>query len=256
MRKRLAHSIVRRYPQPWRERYEDELLALIEDSPLRLGDILDLARGCVVERARALVEPAERPWVLRAAIVAMQLAVPISLFVVAWGIGTGLTAALGPPPDALTWIVMAACIATVGVGFRLSFGVQREAVRDASPWNLHQPYPRAYVAILVMVGALGYWSQVISSGATFSLFVVWFFRSTGWLGLPGAEIMQALGRLYDVRYQLSWARMELSRCETLASQGTVTADLDRARSEMARLEREQDEALQALRAMGYRARFS
>jgi hypothetical protein len=49
--------------------------------------------------------------------------------------------------------------------------------------------------------------------------------------------------------------MELKRCETLASQDTATADLDRARSEMARLERERQEVLQELRAMGYRARF-
>jgi hypothetical protein len=255
MRKRLAHSIVRRYPEPWRERYEDELLAFTEDFPPPLRDVIDLARGCVVERARALVEPAERPGVLRAGVVAMQLAVPVSLFIVAWAIGTGSRAALGPLPDALTSVVLAAYVATLGVGFRLSFGVQREAAHDASPWNLHQPYPRAYVATLVLVGALVCWSQVLSSWSTFSLFVVWFFRSTGWLGLPGADMMGGLGRLDDVRYQLAWARMELKRCETLASQGIVTTDLDRARAEMARLERERQDVLQELRAMGYRARF-
>jgi len=193
--------------------------------------------------------------VLRAAVVAMQLAVPVCLFVVAWGIGTGSRAALGPLPEALTSFVLVLYVATIGVGFRLRFGVQREVARDASPWNLHQPYPRAYVATLVLVGALGCWSQVISSATTFSLFVVWFFRSTGWLGLPGADMMGGLGRLDDVRCQLSWARTELTRCETLASQGIVTADLDRARAEMARLEGERQEALQELRAMGYRARF-
>jgi hypothetical protein len=138
MRKRLAHSIIRRYPEPWRERYEDELLAFTEDVPPRLGDVFDLARGCLVERARALVELAERPGVLRAAVVAMQLAVPVGLFVVAWGIGTGSRAALGPLPDAWTSVVLAVYVATIGVGFRLRFGVQREVAREASPgpaWN-------------------------------------------------------------------------------------------------------------------------
>jgi hypothetical protein len=35
---RLALAIIRRYPEAWRRRYEGEVLALIEDSPVRLRD--------------------------------------------------------------------------------------------------------------------------------------------------------------------------------------------------------------------------
>ena len=53
-----------------------------------------------------------------------------------------------------------------------------------------------------------------------------------------------------------WARLELTRCETLAAQGAaVAAELTHARAETARWEAQQDEALQTLTAMGYRARL-
>ena len=39
--------LVRRYPRWWRERYADEVLALLEDRPPSRRDRLDLARGAI-----------------------------------------------------------------------------------------------------------------------------------------------------------------------------------------------------------------
>jgi hypothetical protein len=43
-------SLLRLYPQAWRERYGDELVALLEDHPATLSDHLDLIRGALDAR--------------------------------------------------------------------------------------------------------------------------------------------------------------------------------------------------------------
>jgi hypothetical protein len=40
----IALAIVRRYPKPWRDRYEAEVSALIEDSDVRVCDLGELVR--------------------------------------------------------------------------------------------------------------------------------------------------------------------------------------------------------------------
>jgi hypothetical protein len=45
MTEKLAGRIVRLYPRAWRERYEQEMLALLEQSPGTWGDVVDLARA-------------------------------------------------------------------------------------------------------------------------------------------------------------------------------------------------------------------
>jgi hypothetical protein len=47
---RLARFLVRHYPRAWRERYEDELLALLEEDPAGVLSVLDLVRGLVRQR--------------------------------------------------------------------------------------------------------------------------------------------------------------------------------------------------------------
>jgi hypothetical protein len=46
---RIAGAIVRRYPRRWRARYEQEMLALLDQRPPTFLEVLDLARGCVSE---------------------------------------------------------------------------------------------------------------------------------------------------------------------------------------------------------------
>ena len=50
MARRAALAMLRLYPSRWRERYEDEVRALIEDRPTRRRDVLDLARGALDAR--------------------------------------------------------------------------------------------------------------------------------------------------------------------------------------------------------------
>ena len=43
-------SLLRLYPQAWRERYGDELLALLQDRPASVTDYFDLIRGALDAR--------------------------------------------------------------------------------------------------------------------------------------------------------------------------------------------------------------
>lgn len=47
--KRFARRLLRLYPRAWRERYEDEVLALTDETGLTTGHALDLARGALRE---------------------------------------------------------------------------------------------------------------------------------------------------------------------------------------------------------------
>ena len=49
---RVARRIVHLYPRGWRARYEPEICALIETSPLGGRLVLDVARGCASEWLR------------------------------------------------------------------------------------------------------------------------------------------------------------------------------------------------------------
>jgi hypothetical protein len=50
---RISRTLVRRYPRAWRERYGDEMLALIDDAGSTWKHALDLAVGCVDAWLRA-----------------------------------------------------------------------------------------------------------------------------------------------------------------------------------------------------------
>jgi multidrug resistance efflux pump len=73
---------------------------------------------------------------------------------------------------------------------------------------------------------------------------------------PGQQLVDSVNQLMLAREQLSWARMEFTRCQTLASEGTaVEGELARAQTELARWQAQHDEAMRALQSMGYRARL-
>jgi len=58
---RLALAVLHRYPPAWRERYEREMTALIDDSTLAWTDAAELVRGMLEERAHELIQSDERP---------------------------------------------------------------------------------------------------------------------------------------------------------------------------------------------------
>jgi hypothetical protein len=58
---RLARTLLRLYPRAWRERYGEELLALIDDAGLTWRIVADVIAGATVERVRALMVMRNRP---------------------------------------------------------------------------------------------------------------------------------------------------------------------------------------------------
>jgi hypothetical protein len=55
---RLARRLVRAYPPAWRERYQDEIVGLIDETECSWRMAVDLAGGAVYEWAHAVVHPA------------------------------------------------------------------------------------------------------------------------------------------------------------------------------------------------------
>ena len=50
----LARALLRLYPRLWRQRYGDELAALLEEQPIRLRIVLDVVRGALSQRVSHL----------------------------------------------------------------------------------------------------------------------------------------------------------------------------------------------------------
>src|SRR5687767_6434833 len=55
--KALAGFLVRWHPRPWRSRYEDEVMELLDANRLRMRDLFDLFKSGVTERVLSLYEP-------------------------------------------------------------------------------------------------------------------------------------------------------------------------------------------------------
>jgi hypothetical protein len=254
----LGRWLVRRYPQPWRARYELEVMALLEDSSVRWRDVVDLARGLVVERARALVEPGEHPdatfWLLGF----VNLAIVGGMALAPVGLGWAARAGFGPPPA--TWgrtgyVLVAG--AFTGLIVLLMVRGTREVMwgfkHGTSPSPRPQAEPRLAIVlgIAILGGFLRSWSGVHDYLA--SLFVMQIMLSGRWKG-PGWRIQSVMLQLAQCRHEMKWARLELDRCELLTAQG-MPAPLDDARANVARIEREREQALAELHANGYRAKF-
>jgi hypothetical protein len=260
---RLARAIVRRYPAAWRERYEAELLALIEDAPPRWRDVVDLGRGSLVERAGAVVEPAAHPTLSAAVVLAARyVLVPATMVAGAVALGMALKAALGPPSVATADTAGVVCLLLIAgsVLAYLARGI-RSVLAGVPRWSLGLPHTLIWLGILVGLIALETWT-----GETPTTFGVlrWLYQAAIGTFLvlshspvrPGQRLVDSVNQLMLAREQLSWARMELTRCQTLASEGAaVEGELARAQSELARWQTQHDEAMRALQSMGYRARL-
>ncbi|HXT69617.1 MAG TPA: hypothetical protein VN700_07670 [Vicinamibacterales bacterium] len=53
MTRTFALRLLQHYPPAWRERYEAEVCALIDDSGVRVRDLAELIRGRITERLPA-----------------------------------------------------------------------------------------------------------------------------------------------------------------------------------------------------------
>ena len=57
----VARALVRLYPRRWRARYEDEMLALIGETPLTLSALVDLVAGAAREWIHTAVRSRRAP---------------------------------------------------------------------------------------------------------------------------------------------------------------------------------------------------
>jgi hypothetical protein len=249
---RLGRWLVNRYPRPWRERYGEELLALLDDSGLRWGDILDLARALVVERARALIEPADHPTLAAAIIGVATYLQALVLAILAYGVAQVARAATGPLPARWSTIGQLIVAATLLASF---VPIIAAYVRDPSKVSTGQVRVGGgtgwLMFILIGIGVVS-WSRPddlwLVVGWPPSL---WIFLSMPWSfqRVQGAHL-----RLASANHEMKWALMERDRCELLLAQGKP-APLDEARANVSRIARAREQALADLGAMGYRAKF-
>lgn len=265
MKARWASVIVRRYPHAWRERYEDEVLALVEGGAVTLRDLADLARGCVIERARALIEPGDHP--MRASLWFGLVAITLSLVV---GVGFALTGhaigvwfrhVFGVLPSGLAF---SGELAVIGVfmayaGRNVYDGLRHGFKPDADPADLIYSAPIGFALLSVFFLGL----VLTQSGDATP------FMSTPWTSMfvgvmvseqltvriwPGRQMLVAFRQFGEARHLLTWAQMELHRCQALAGDDAGPG-LAAAQAEVDRLHRRRDQAVAQLHAMGYRSRF-
>lgn len=264
---RLANRIVQLYPQPWRERYGDEVQSLIEDSPVRFSDLGELARGLVVERARALIEADDRPRRTAAILGALQPTFVIAIICVAWAIGLSMRGWLGRMPD-FALAGHAVIVACYGVSVVADYHGRRRGHVDRLPPRFPAVAGTILLPVLfagIVLTSWGFWSELRNAGQSTPLYLwsqalLYLFFSGSTLAQissgfwPGQRMLQALGRLAWVEDQMKWAQLWVDGCNTMIAQG-VPSPLAEAQAEVGRWSRERDEALEKLRRLGYRARF-
>ena len=249
----MASWLVRRYPQPWRLRYEDEVLALLEDSFVRWRDIADLVRGLLIERARALIEPGDHPFATAAIMFAVASAAVLAVAAIPALVGIAARHWIGPLPG--PW----RRTADIAVAVTL-FWICLHSVR----WYLKHPVDASSgVAPPPPRGGAGLWTlaaaaSTLSAWATGSLtglYLVLLSSSLIPRWKPWQRTRTAVLQLAASRHEMKWALMELERCVRLDADG-MPSPLADARANVERIQKMREDALATLHAMGYRASLS
>ena len=252
---RSARRAVRGYPGPWRDRYEGELLALLEDSPARLRDVFDLTRGLIVERVRSTFEPGDRPTLATALVVLGGSARAGAVVAVPLIAGWIVRSSFGPAPRSVALatglLTLAVFIAVFGLMTR---GYPAKPVTFA-PFKpmLSRRARRWWTGLLLVTSFLVSWAT-----PSFIMLVVSLaIGPVGQILMPSRkQLVMALARhhLRSAQHEMKWAATELRRCERLAAKGLPSPlALEEARAEVERLTHQQDEALATLHGLGYRA---
>ncbi len=275
----IARLIVCWYPTAWRERYEHEVMELIDAGPVRLGDVCGLLRHCITERVLALYEPGRHISAYRfisgmalfAYITVMFFAV-IVVGSIPFVLGFVVQRLAGPFSadwlDTLAWLFLSVFLLLVVPAwvrlFRLQLRRQAGAPLPPVAARLRWMVIGGYAGLMFFVGLeVGLEAEVSFRGLYHHFLRSWVVMYFLWalpedyddLRWPGRGLFETLGRLRSVRYDLRWARMELDRCEGLYAGRDPGPELRAARVEMERLLAEEAAALGQLDAMGYHARF-
>ena len=266
MTRRLAFAILRRYPPAWRERYEAEVSALIEQSGVRFGDLAELVRGLLTERAAALLLDDERP---RRAMWFLGLLKPlftIALILTASIVGYALRWVTGPWSEALQIAGM------IGFGiFMIAFGFV--IFRARRPFaSVGPPYSARVGGIMLSAFFVAVvfvqWGQLFGTPDLPPGRFDWpaanrWFMWVGYLTLiadlasalwPAQQMLNAFTALHNAEAHIKTNRQWVEDCRTWIAKG-VPSPLAEAESQVEQGTRARDAAREQLHALGYRARF-
>ncbi len=259
----LACAIVHRYPAAWRERYEDEVLALMDDSSVRLADVVELLRGLFVERVKALIEPGDHPtltdWGFRTVLWFVGVAPALTIVVGGAALGGQLGAWFGEPHSAVPWITVACCwaVVIVDVGGRRIFRIE-----PSRSINL------ALVLVTCLFVVMWHWSMAPSTPpssrvpaqfhtlyycAQLFLWLLVAHRLLGWR-LPWRPMLDAVERFQAAREAVQRAQTEVDRYRA-STDRAAPFHLQPALAALAHKEQERDQARAVVETYGYRARF-
>jgi hypothetical protein len=264
MLRQLARAIVHRYPLPWRQRYEAEVMELINDTPLRARDLGELVRSLFVERARALIEDADHPsrtaWVLGS----IQPLFVIVFMASAWGLGVFLRRSVGTASEIVAWVGMSLIVV-----FAVSTIVGSARYRTSDPIYGYKPVYPAWLALTLL--PVIYLAIVFSAWSGWSpddtpphlgwvRWLVWAFIYSSSVGdvssafWPGRRMLSVLGRVSYADNAIKSAQQWVGGCHEMIAKG-VPSPLEDAEAHLAKQIAERDEAREELQQLGYRARF-
>lgn len=262
----IAHAIVSRYPEAWRERYEAEVRGLIDDAGVRIRDLGELLHGLFTERAREYLTSDDNP-----ARTARNLgfAAPIAggIFVgAAYLLSLGIVSVTGTWSDPVQYagfFVFCALLIVIAVL------VHRGRKRSADRRLLAIP-PDATVVLLpivfVDVVLFATLTMVPDSYKSSSFMPDWFAEGYNFVwqsvfvgGLlsslwPGKDLLLAFAALSNAESMLRMNEGWAESCREWNAKG-VPSPLDDALIQIGKWTLERDSARERLRELGYRARF-
>ena len=231
MRSRLARWIVDRYPRGWRERYRDEVRALLDDGRVTWGDVIDLWRGCLSEWKIAVADPEHHPGAfdLMNGLTALMrwLGLYIAVTVPAATLGWILRERFGPPSSWVPTLGLLLALGALALSLANRIAFFRAYTKTSGSLKIWLPTLVMGLVAISWDEAPG-WSFVLQS-------LWWTFIFAQKPFDPSDPIVAMGGR----RHQLGWANMELARCLSLPETDPWRPpQLARAQAEVDRLNRE------------------
>ena len=261
----IAHAIVSRYPQAWRERYEAEVRGLIDDAGVRIRDLGELLHGLFTERAREYVSSDENP-TRTARNLALATPVAGGVFVgAAWLVSYGIRSVTGTWSDPAQYAALFVfCALGVVIGVIMYRGKRRGAGKRllvVPPDVAVVLLPLVFVDIVIFAVIAGDPNAYSSSEFSF-----WFTRLYNFLWMagfaggvissfwPGRDLLEAFAELSFAENQLQSNEAWATSCREWNAKG-VPSPLDDALIQIGKWTIERDSARERLRKLGYRARF-
>ena len=180
-------ALLRLYPRAWRERYGDELVALLEEQPASLLDHLDLIRGALDARLHPQVRGAGAPPEREIPMTQRSLGVVAAIGGIVWLVAIASMVVLpkndiGERDLSIAWVGIALGIAVIGIALG-ELGTRPDSPASARTGHLVAGLGVVFGALLLMgwpfvlVGALGFPVLVVAAaqrGAGNGVMPGWF----------------------------------------------------------------------------------